>query len=81
MAAKDYKICCAMFNAYIGKQSKRNPDMITEDRRVISEGEILELIHWWVTDKLRGKDSNIQVITHGGEPVVEVKLLKREETE
>ena len=70
-----------MFNAYIGKQSKRNPDMITEDRRVISEGEILELIHWWVTDKLRGKDSNIQVITHGGEPVVEVKLLKREETE
>ena len=81
MAAKDYKIRRAMFNAYIGKQGKRNPDMMTEDRRVISEDEILEPIHWWITDKLRGKDSDIQVITHGGEPVVEVKLLEKEETE
>lgn len=35
MSAKDYKICPALFNAYIAKVSKRNPNMMLEDRRVI----------------------------------------------
>lgn len=59
MAAKDYRICCALFNAYIAKVSKRNPNMMLADRREISDGERLTLIAWeldqWVT---KNKDSD-----------------------
>lgn len=48
MPAKDYKICPALFNAYIAKVSKRNPNMMLEDRRVIEEHEILALIEWYL---------------------------------
>lgn len=46
MAAGDYKVCCALFNAYIAKFSKRNPNEMTNDRREITEGERLTLIAW-----------------------------------
>lgn len=44
--AKDYKICCALANAYIAKVSKRNPNLMLTDRREITKGEILTLIAW-----------------------------------
>lgn len=77
MAAKDYKICCAMFNAYIAKTSKKNPNLMLEDRREIDEGEIMQLIDWWLHQKLNGKYTNIQTITANGEPIIELKLLKK----
>lgn len=46
MAAKDYRICCALFSAYIAKVSKRNPIKMLTDRREITQGEILTLIAW-----------------------------------
>ena len=52
MAAKDYKICCALFNAYIGKVSKRNPNMMLNDRREITEGEIMMLIDWYLDKEI-----------------------------
>ena len=51
MAAKDYQICCALFSAYIGKQSKRNPNQMTADRKEITENEILGLIDWYVNKR------------------------------
>lgn len=51
MAAKDYKICCALFNAYIAKVSKRNPNLMLEDRREITESEILMLVDWYMENK------------------------------
>lgn len=48
MAAKDYQICPALTNAYIAKVSKRNPNMMLDDRRVITESEILTLIDWFL---------------------------------
>ena len=48
MAAKDYKICPALFKAYIAKTSKRDPHLMTNDRREITENEILYLIDWWL---------------------------------
>lgn len=48
MAAENYRICCAIWNAYIAKVSKRNPNMMLEDRRIISDGEILTLIDWFL---------------------------------
>lgn len=59
MASKDYRVCCALFNAYIAKVSKSNPNMMLADRREITEGERLTLIAWelnqWVT---KNKDSD-----------------------
>lgn len=50
MAAKDYKICCALFSAYIAKVSKRNPNMMLDDRREITNSEILTLVNWKLED-------------------------------
>lgn len=52
MPAKDYQICCALFNAYIGKQSKRNPNMMLSDRREITEEEIMTLIDWYLDKEI-----------------------------
>lgn len=44
--ADDYRICCALFNAYIAKVSKKNQNLMLEDRRAITNAEILTLINW-----------------------------------
>lgn len=59
MAAKDYRICCALFNAYIAKVSKRNPNLMLSDRRVITDGEILTLIDWFLDNKLKKGDDTL----------------------
>lgn len=64
MPAKDYKICPALFKAYIAKVSKRNPNQMTEDRREITENEIMGLIDWWLdmkTEEDEPKDGSGQV--------------------
>lgn len=48
MSAKDYEICPALFDVYIAKVSKRTPGLMTDDRRKITEGEILMLIDWYL---------------------------------
>ena len=71
MAAKDYRVCCALFNAYIAKVSKSNPNMMLSDRRVITKEERLTLIAWelvqWVSenedsDGFRFKDNDGKTI-------------------
>lgn len=79
MAAKDYQICLGLGNAYIAKTSKRNPNVMLDDRKVIEEHEILGLIDWWLHNKLDGKEADTQTITVGGEPIIEVKRLKKED--
>ena len=56
MSAKDYKICPALFNAYIAKVSKRNPNLMTDDRREITENEILMLIDWYLDKNIKGHE-------------------------
>lgn len=60
MAAKDYQICCALFNAYIGKPSKRNPNTMLNDRKEITEGEILMLIDWYLNKEI--DENNKQIL-------------------
>lgn len=59
MAAKDYEICCALFNAYIVKPSKRERGTMTDDRREITEGEILMLLDWFADNNIT---ENIHVL-------------------
>ena len=58
MSAKDYRICPALFNAYIAKVSKCNPNLMTDDRRAITEIEIMALIDWYL-DKELGEEHNV----------------------
>lgn len=72
MAAKDYKICCALFNAYIAKTSKREKSVMTDDRRAITESEILTLIDWYVDRTLKDGNNTIYFSSNArdGEEVV-----------
>ena len=81
MSAKDYKICPALFNAYIAKVSKRNPHMMLEDRRVIEEKEILSLIEWYLHNYCIDNKTDSVTITDRGSELFTItakgKLLER----
>lgn len=64
MAAKDYKICPALFDAYIAKTSKKNPNEMLSDRRIITDSEIFSLI--------QDENTNGMVISVGGKPILEI---------
>ena len=64
MAAKDYQICSAIFNAYIAKVSKRNPNKMTDDRRPIEECEIMMLIDWYLDKKLEENRNTLSFDSH-----------------
>ena len=53
MSAKDYSICPALFSAYIAKTDKKNPNLMTNDRREITEGEVLMLIDWYLNKETK----------------------------
>lgn len=76
MSAKDYEICPALFNAFIAKVSKRDPNLMTEDRRIITDKEIIGLIRWYLkrfciendTDRMfinENDKTTIEIIAHG----------------
>ena len=83
MAAKDYEICCALFNAYIAKVSKRDPNLMLEDRREITEGEILMLIDWYMENKCQEKEYQDGVVcfeSHVQEgKIIEIQLEDKQQ--
>lgn len=80
MSAKDYKICPALFNAYIAKTSKRNPNLMTDDRRKITEGEILSLIDWWLDREADEGEHGMTFESHAREGMrIELRFIKKEE--
>ena len=58
MAAKDYEICVSGLTStpYLARVSKRNPNVMLDDRREISEGEILMLIDCYMSNKCQEKE-------------------------
>ena len=59
MAAKDYKICISalMSKPYLAKVSKRSPyNTMLDDRREITEGEILMLIDCYMNNKCKDEE-------------------------
>lgn len=81
MSAKDYEVCCALFEAYIAKRSKKNPNLITDDRRAIPENEILRLIDWYVDRKAKDANDSISFLSHvktGYEVVILYQPVERE---
>lgn len=76
MNIQDYRILTGAFNAYIARPAKKGNLMI-EPRRVITEGEILNLIAWWLDKELNGAEGESHFIAKDGEPIIELKILKR----
>jgi len=79
MSAKDYQICPALFNAYIARVSKRNPVLMTNDRKKITEDEILSLIDWYLDRNIEeGKMLCFESQEKEG-MTVQMKFVKTEE--
>ena len=80
MAAKDYEICVSGMTStpYLAKVSKRNPNVMLDDRREISEGEILMLIDCYMSNKCQDeeyKDGVICFESHVQEgKIIEIQL-------
>ena len=64
MAAKDYEICVSGLTStpYLAKVSKRNPNVMLDDRREISEGEILMLIDCYMSNKCQDEEYNDRIV-------------------
>ncbi|MEE1262135.1 hypothetical protein [Ruminococcus sp.] len=75
MNIQDYRIQTGVLHAYIVRSAKKG-QVILEPGRVITEGEILNLIAWWLDKELKGAKSESQFITKDGERIIELKRLK-----
>ena len=73
MAAKDYKICPALFNAYIAKVSKKDPNLMLSDRREITDREIIALITWKLDRFCIENETDTMKILVDGNPIIEIK--------
>ena len=58
MAAKDYEICVSGLTStpYLAKVSKRDPNVMLDDRREITESEILMLIDCYMSNKCQDEE-------------------------
>ena len=80
MAAKDYEIYVSGLTStlYLAKVSKRNPNVMLEDRRKITEGEILMLIDCYMDKKCQEeeyKDGVVRFKSHIQEgKIIEIQL-------
>ena len=80
MTAKDYKICVSGLTStpYLAKISKRDPNVMLDDRRKISESEILMLIDCYMSNKCQEeeyKDGIVCFKSHVQEgKIIEIQL-------
>lgn len=85
MAAIDYEIVTGLTNAYFVKKAKpgkKNAHIMSVDRRVITNNEIIGLFEFYLRNwcqENKGKDE--VVICGGGKRIFEAKLLDKVEGE
>ena len=72
MSAKDYQICPALFKAYIARVSKKAPNLMTEDRREITENEIANLIEWQFRRFCEEHETTTMCLINNGETIIEL---------
>ena len=72
MSAKDYQICPALFKAYIARVSKKIPNLMTDDRREITEEEIANLIEWRFRRFCEENKKTTMYINNNGETIIEL---------
>ena len=73
MVAKDYKICPELFNAFIAKVSKKDPNLMLSDRIVITDNEIFMLINWKLERFCIENKTDTMKILVDRNPIIEIK--------
>lgn len=85
MAAKDYIIVTGWANAYLArkkKPTKRGSQTMSEDRRPITDGEMIGLFEFYLRRWCEEHHENTVVITDkDGKEIFEARLLDKEDKE
>lgn len=80
MAAKDYEIVTGWMNAYLAKKKKTKNGVMSQDRRVIGDNEIIGLFEFYLRNWCKENEKDTVVITGGdGKKIFEATLLDKEE--
>lgn len=82
MAAKDYIIVSGWRNCYLArnkKPSKRGPETMSEDRRPITDSEMIGLFEFYLRRYCRDNNTDEVVITTRGKKIFKAKLLDKED--
>lgn len=80
MAAKDYVFVTGWRDAYLAKKKKSNSPMMSVDRRVVEDNEILGLFEFYLRKWCSEHKKNTVVITKpDGTPLFDATLLDRKE--
>ena len=83
MAAENYEIVCGWLNAYLArkkKPSKRAQHTMSNDRRVITEDEILHLFEFYLRQWCMDHNDDTVVVTNDdGKIIFKAKLLDIDE--
>ena len=85
MAATDYIIVTGWANAYLAKKkkpTKSGPQTMSQDRRPITEGEIIGLFEFYLRNWCDEHGEDTVVITNSdGKKIFEATLLDKESDE
>lgn len=73
MSAQDYKICPACFNVFLAKVSKRNPNLMLNDRRIITDAEIFGIIEWKLRQFCIENKTDTMYISSNDKTIIEIK--------
>ena len=79
MAAKDYSFQSGAFGAVYLAKNNKSKTLMSSDRRVITENELLGLFEHYVLNKCEKDKCKTFGVTNGnGEEIFEVKLSQQE---
>lgn len=82
MAATDYEIVTGWFNPYLAKKKKSKSKTMSQDRRIITDNEILGLFEFYLRRWCSINRKNTVVITNkSGKNLFEATLIDKEEDE
>ena len=79
MAAKDYSFKSGVFGTIYLARNNKSKTLMSSDRRVITENELLGLFEYYVLNKCEKDKCKTFGVTNGnGEEIFEVKLSQQE---
>lgn len=82
MAATDYEIVTGWFNPYLAKKKKSKSKTMSQDRRIITDNEILGLFEFYLRRWCSINRKNTVVITNkSGKKLFEATLIDKEKEE
>lgn len=80
MAANDYEFVEGLVYAYLAKKTK-SKKLISQDRRVVTDNEILGLFEFYLRRRVKESDCSEFVAKRDGKEVFKAELLDVEEEE